>query len=450
MQKHIAKLLKYPRYLYLQMLSDFSHTNEAFDTKVHLIFPASTNYLPNLLYLDYPSNSTFQKSLLDFARTFITTYYKVPAPDVPTLISFLQSLKLDEKRLSQLSEQFSFTPNPDFSAPTDTSRLLLPTYKLVPIRLSFNFTATPDLNVPFLNGLYFFTSTSDMILSNSIFKQLSTYLTSISDDLFYEQKLVIIGDDYVLSKFILSLISLIQQTPILNNASYTIFFIPDKPSRIADFISKKDEVYKRFISQLFNLISNLLPTFNEMSNTTFPILEHTDHLNYENNLWFNDPTPSHMLQFGIQHYLHFAKEICNINIWQCNLKYDEKCIVVPFITYATILLAKKQYQIYYIGVGTEDGSFVCEKQQELTIWSANNSLNANPNDPWLVTTIQTRSSTKTVMVTMLRVMNTKKSPFEMEIDGTKYGPVNEITISEFPCFPQSPNTKPLLRIATFS
>ena len=159
-----------------------------------------------------------------------------------------------------------------------------------------------------------------------------------------------------------------------------------------------------------------------------------------------------MFGLKIQYYLHFAKNVCNINIWKCSLHFETKHLVVPLFTNINVISIKKAYQVYYTDVGNSYCNFTIEKQQGLSIWCSNKEYNVSPTDKWLVATIPTKSKSKEIkysMITSLKFLdqNKTKEPFDVIIDGIKYGPINGFAIDSLIDIPEFPQK---MRIATFS
>ena len=452
MRMMLKKSIKYPGYIYFSILSEFAEANPAFDGKCHLIFNSTDKYLMNYLYSANPDNTSYGLSIMNFVKFFIAFYFKANPPESSTdLISIIQNLQMNEKCLGKLAKQFKLDESPNHE--TKHPWLSLPSYRLLPIRLSLNCELSTKLTTSFNQKQDLFCTPSGLIFSNQLFKPLVKYLESHPDEIYYENKILIVGDDFVLSHFLISLVSAIQENLSLSNVSFTIYFVPSGNSRVADFISLNDPAYRKFIYPLYNIVNNILPKFDENSNVSFSFCNHLDHLQYDNdNVWFKDPSPSHLFQFGIQYYLHFAKNVCNINIWKCSLHFETKHLVVPLFTNINVISIKKAYQVYYTDVGNSYCNFTIEKQQGLSIWCSNKEYNVSPTDKWLVATIPTKSKSKEIkysMITSLKFLdqNKTKEPFDVIIDGIKYGPINGFAIDSLIDIPEFPQK---MRIATFS
>ena len=73
--------------------------------------------------------------------------------------------------------------------------------------------------------------------------------------MYYQNKvsLVLIGDDYELARWIKTIVLFMEELPISSIKKLEIFLVPTKKFNcsIAEYISKKDLWYKRFVYDVF-------------------------------------------------------------------------------------------------------------------------------------------------------------------------------------------------------
>jgi hypothetical protein len=264
----------------------------------------------------------------------------------------------------------------------------------------------------------------------------------------------------------------LEKPSLLDRARFTFYPLPlgPSPNTIVDFIATEDPVYALTVQTLYPVLSQIAPSRDENSPVSFAAID--DAGDCDNHIWFGVPSPSSILQFGIQHYIAFAREALIVRVWKCIIVVDGNTMVVPFIGSLHIgtlfntpgtpkdpppllkLIIKKQL---YGGAIEEPDK--C-KVFALALWAANGPRKVSPQDPYLrqeVALVPTEMRTSTTLdaekcqmdhVEQISVQS-KDGPFPLVVDERRYPDVAQLAVFPWPDV-KNPKAQMTIRVATFT
>jgi hypothetical protein len=147
-------------------------------------------------------------------------------------------------------------------------------------------------------------------------------------------KHVVVGDDKFLDLFVQSLYGKISHH--ISQYSFLIFsivFIPSNETTfMGNYLASICPIYSLLINSVYSICSSIAPTHDENSGSYFlPIeIEKTD---FENNIWFCDPSPGSIFQNSINLILYFGNYQVAVPLWNCRIQFEESRYVdIPWIT----------------------------------------------------------------------------------------------------------------------
>ncbi|KAK8895089.1 hypothetical protein M9Y10_023531 [Tritrichomonas musculus] len=429
----LDKSIKYPLYGFHSILNQMSHISEAFGCQIPLIFNAKYSNISTYLYNDSVDRSSYLNAYISYPKYFIHRYFNSQPPgNVGELQRFMYNLKFSKKYLQTVPQAFKLAPaDPRYIRPV----LTLPVHQFQFNRITTNLKMNPDISTPINHRMFIITSPIEAVLNQSFFAPIYKYFIAFDPndiDRPTEQQILVIGSDHLLSTIVSTLVLWILKNPALGFIEFQIFFVPIGNSQYGDFISNRDVIYNIFVRNLYRTVSSILPTYNETSGAFFPKFVPTnDPTNkYENNIWFSNPSPSHLFQFGLQHYLMFAQNKMTFYIWQCRivLADSNKVVTIPFIG-SVIIDTNDQKRSFETSIGDYKKNQMSNEFMEtktMALYNVNYEKRANPNKDYL---ILDTGSLRLVFSAIIATPKIKPIPFFVDIDGKKYGPVLEIQTS---------------------
>ena len=300
---------------------------------IPLFFNPDASYLANR-FTSPLQNKSLDENIIDFVRFFMKTtlnYYDEISPekcfDIFSKMSKHFKKKFENEYPRQESHQETHLYFEPFTVPVKYIRFLT------------KFDADSSNLFQIDKNKFMFYIQSKLSFKN-IIDPIQAYLENNQLN-FYEQNIVITGNDFLISCVLKSMIlSLINDNNDFNQkVSFKFFFVPTEESRISSFISKNDPIYNIFVAYLYETISNLYPSLNELSPVYMSLIENSDNNYNSNNTWLADPSPSNILRIGIQHFLLFGNNSISVPVWRCaarikDEKSDEfKTVIIPFMFY---------------------------------------------------------------------------------------------------------------------
>ncbi|KAH0787459.1 hypothetical protein GPJ56_008654 [Histomonas meleagridis] len=311
---------------------------------IPLVFDQGDKFFINTMYSELPSTS-LQSSIISFVKYFVKAYFK--SSKILTseqCIEFYTQLQLKSTVLAKLKEKYGLTQDitPD---PSKRSMTLYPPFvPIKPIKLQVTFEPSGNYVTKTSESYHYYASPVGAVFELSVLKPLDDILKNRLPDTFY-CKICLCGDDYFLSSFLNAYCSCIRPgSQLLNILDFVIYLVPIDIAEntrihnngiISKFISSFDPVYKRFVSHLFRITHSILPKMDEDSQLKIPLIESNDD-QFDSHLYFTDPSPNNLFQFGLQHYLINARNIVDVNVWKCELELTDPdphyIMIVPFIT----------------------------------------------------------------------------------------------------------------------
>jgi hypothetical protein len=440
---------KIPGYCLFHSLQWALAFNEATGGHAPLIFDVTlTPYVGNFMYSTTADDTGANAALLSFMGFFLRSYFVTDRRFTPDeLCRVLEVFSMDEAELAKFGADNEMPVNPDRDERRRTSPPLLPVIGLQPLKLGA-IDLHMDTLTPFGAKAFLFLSARQIVIKKLIFESIREAIVSNRNTgILLEFRFLVVGGDNLLSNVITSFLVNVVNDPICSQVVFYVYFVPIGDSAIGDFIAGFDPVYDRWVRMLYPIVTRIVPIGGENvdSAVLIPSLEDAGG-DYEPNIWFADRSPSHILQFGVQHYLYFAREFVEINIWQCLLHLaDGPSVVVPFIVGIALPNELKHgYEVEAIDVRRSPVRRVTEKGAALQVWAARREFRVRPSDQWVFM----ESERDVVMLLAAKVWHAKAQPFSVTIDGQSYGPVADIAISYMPD-EQDGGEQRKVRVATF-
>ncbi|OHS94427.1 hypothetical protein TRFO_39376 [Tritrichomonas foetus] len=353
----LNKNVNFPGHGFYQHLYTMSQMSDAFSGQVPLFFDAKLTLASTMLYNDTADRASLPSAYLQWVRYFIYRYFgAMPPQNGNELIRFMQNVRFNETFMKTVPADYKLMKipqDPKFARPVPPT---MPQFQHNIYRMT---SVVVDGKYPVIftlatlsqikdNNFLIGSLTGAKLMAN-FFNPLLSYFQQNPD--VTEQQIVIVGDDDLLANIIDTLTIFIIQNSFLANIEFQFYFIPVGPSQFGDYIAENDQVYKQFVRNLYETTTRILPGYEENSQAFFPSFAPSpDQVgNYENNIWFNIPSPSHLFQYGIQHYMQFAKKKIDIYLWQCIIQVQVrdgnqmvvKLVSVPFINSVHIELNDK-------------------------------------------------------------------------------------------------------------
>ena len=389
--KLLIQEINYPSSNYFELLKTISINNIQFNNCIPLLYDHKNTFLPNFLSSRQIIDFSLENCYLSFAKNYLKMKFNIKKDKpIKFLFKFIKKLKFDEKTHNKLLNKYKL--NSEFLNNEIKFDLEPPLIKLNLTKFSINFEYSTQLVTKINDNEFLFISPIVTIFETQIIIPILNYIqnNNISN---FNCNILFCGDDLFFSNILLAfIINLNKYKENLKDINFKWFFYPiinSEPSLISNYLSSQDPIYSKFINNIYNISSLILPNLNENSNFIFPNLINSNDFLNNNHLWFTTPSPSTLIQFSIQHYLLFAQNYINFNIWKAILEYDEKNIVIPFITSLQIgnqFLNNKlndsiKSKNALINLNNEEISL---KFTSLIIWNINENLNIHPNQNQLL------------------------------------------------------------------
>lgn len=426
----LKKATKYPGYGFHDLLNRMSQISEAFGCQIPLFFDSKHSNISTFLYNDTVDRSSFINSYITFPRFFIHRYFNLQPPsNLNELQRFMYNLQFNKKYLQTVQQNFNLSQaDARYVRPVLTP----PAHQFQFHRIITDFQMIPEMSTPYQQGKFLISSPVEALLNQAFFTPISQYFKTLEPNGSSEQQIVVIGSDYLLSTIITTIALWVLKNPAYNSIEFQIYFVPTNSSQFGDFISEKDIIYKSFVRNIYRTVNSILPSMDETSKAFFPKFVQTEGSSkYENNVWFNNPSPSHLFQFGIQHYLLFAQYKTDIYIWQCSITMSEinKVIIVPFVGSVVIDTAdqKRLFDTNVYEYKNQQKQTESIETKTMALYNTNCEKRAKPNKDFL---ILDNGSLRLVSSAMIMTSRMKPMPFYVDIDGRRYGPANDISVSK--------------------
>ena len=374
---NIQKEKHYPGYTYYLQMNELANMNLAFSGNVPTFLPSSSQFVISLLYNYYPENSiaSLPTSIISFSRFYLKAKFQFEKElSIPELIKFGSQLEFTSENSSKLAKMFQI-PYKDRSKQKtsdesdqkskkssneskrrskkkiDLNSIEFPTHPFTKYqiqKLSLDFEINSSTLVDYKDSTSIYTTTASFIFLKSIFTPIKNYIKTAYNPQLQEYHILLLGDDFLIGNALLSYVKAqISMKECLSQISLIFHIVPTddtKSNQIADFISSFDPIYQLFVRHLFPIMCSISPTINEKSEVSeIPLILDTDSNDetsndknrFDNTIWFGNPNPFNMFNFGIQHYLQFAKNSVDVMVWKCVIYYrDEtnKTVLVPFVS----------------------------------------------------------------------------------------------------------------------
>ena len=486
----IKKALDYPGSAFYDVLRTIGESNIATNGTIPFIFDQTVKFLPNLLHTRQVVEFGLETTLYNFGNFYLHEKFHHRPRKPKHVVKLLQMLDFTEKATEKIIKKFKIQdddpkdPNEPVTKEDmyDVSTLKPPLMRISQIKLSVNFQPNPMITTDFVEGSKMFMTPTTAIFKSQVIDPIAKWAKEQEDKDLFQYNIAICGGDFFLGSVISSFVkSLADCKDDLANLVHTFYLIPldhSQTSELARYISCVDDIYSRFVNDVYHIVSTMAPLLDELSLASFPSVVISEPS--ESNIWFANPSPSVILQLAIQHYLLFAKYSCNCYVWQAILEFDNSLITVPFIT------------SLHIGTQFANGKFVDPDEKKiksrkfaieiaidsneqrskssiqdftsLVFWNVNADERVRPNDKILL--LETANETSKTEIKLSRdklgdkatrspvtsayIKSAEKTPvpFKVFIDQRIYGPVKSVRIQPM---------KPILgyehqlrvRIATF-
>jgi hypothetical protein len=426
----LERQLQFPGYCLFNSLQWALEFNEPTGGHTPLVFDATlTPYLGNFMYSTTVDDTSVSGAMLSFLEFFLSRYFVTDRRFTPDeLCLVLEVFSMDEGELAKFGADNEMPVNPDPDHRPSPPPPLLPIIPVQPLKLGA-LDLRMDTLTPFGADAFLFLSARQLVFKKMVFESLRKGIVAKHNTgILLEFRFLVFGDDHLLSDVMTSMLANIVSDPIFSQVIFCVYFVPIGDSEIGDFIAGFDPIYDRWVRTLYSIVTRIVPIGGENVDTAviIPSLEDAG-ADYEPNIWFADRTPNHMLQFGVQHYLYFAREFVELNIWQCLLRLtDGHSVVVPFIVGVGLPNELRHgYEVDGVDVGRSTLHKITEKGAALQLWAAKKESRVRPSDQWILM----ESERDVVMLLAARICHARGQPFSVTVDGQSYGPVVSIAVS---------------------
>ena len=444
----IGKSIEYSGYCFYKKLINVASISECFSGQIPLFFDGGkTPLISTFLYNDCPDRSSFLSAYATFPRYFIIKNGFIPPANISDLYKFMQTLSFSKKFMAIMEKAFNLQRY-DKIQDNQIPKLTLPQYQYQVFRLTTQFSNSLSMTTRVRDRLALITSPLEAMLNSTFFTPLLNYFNARNTDI-TEQPIVIIGTDYLLSIVVSTLISFALKNRSLLDVEFQFFYVPVGNSIIAHYISFYDQIYETFVSHLFTTINSILPGYDENSKAFFPSFVPSPDLarTYENSIFFSLPSPSHIFQHGLQHYLHFANKKTDIFVMQCIAILDKEWVSIPFINKLEIEITdvKRTFIATISDYKKQDPT--TETISDVRTISFYNIPKSNPraNPDYFIFDTGISRLVQTVTLSP----GPRMPPFNIVVDGMKYGPVPQVKVMFLTESPDKLTDPMRIKIRTF-
>lgn len=441
----VEREVQLPGAMYYELLEETTNFNAPLHGSCPCIFDENASLVPSLLYSC--TNDQFPLTILycNFARYCLVNFGRNSGDRLEDLSRFCQMFSLNPDDIRKVKQYFGLSAQP--RRQSQQPRPDIPVIPVVTRQFLTSFDIAQAQLQPYMGQTYIFQTSLDIILRQSIFAPASEYMAANGPDN-CGLKLLFIGGDWLLGNFLLSYISNIWTQRVYAGFSPTIYLIPNGRCLIGDFLMANDPIYRHFVGSLGYITQNVMPTLDEVEYAhLMPSVVEKDDTDIDSHLWYSYPSPSHVFQIGIQHFLHFAKETVPVLVWKCRIKMlNDTQMVIPFITSVRIETdAKKGVRCACVGPDRKSEIVTLAKVKKVQFWNANTEHKMAPTDPFLLMESEER------MGLVMHTAVIAERPLAVAVDERSYGNAKEIVIERFDDFASKDEMKQQLKImlATF-
>ncbi|OHT03678.1 hypothetical protein TRFO_28870 [Tritrichomonas foetus] len=452
--------------------------------EIPILFDASHSFIANRL-VSPAQQTSLSETIVNFVRYFVKANcrcsQKMPVKDCFHTFSHM---KMSKKYLERLKEKMTSDLPNDIDLACQLDPISVPIkairfpahFGLDSSNLQQFFTTNSATNSTTDNShsnLYIHNFLSKSAFVNNVIKPIQTHFKDQFPN-FYEQNIVLIGDDSFIVSILLSLLlSIPNSNEFQRSVSFKFFYIPTTSGIISRFLSKNDPMYHQLISNLYQTINDIAPVLNDNSEAFMPEVEdETEKEVYSSNLWFSDPSPSNILKIGIQHFLLYANSIVSIPVWKCIIEFKDqpdKFVIVPMILSLHI---GNQFVNKHTGKFTDESSsrprsanlnfrtaanerveMDNERITSIALWNAEANLHSQPTDGFLMMQIarnpNSTDNARHDVIINFRFELSRSEPFNIMIDKRAYEGVKSVNVAPLESFDPRENVFKL-RFATFT
>ncbi|OHS92822.1 hypothetical protein TRFO_40865 [Tritrichomonas foetus] len=479
------KEMEYPGYSYYTMLKWISNISPSNGNTVTIFYDQNFRYFPNMMYNREPTKLSIAKSFIDFVSFYLATKLHVSFDklSIHELLEIFKMIKFTEESDQKIMKKFKLTKvdnNNDLEeGQHQIFKPLPPEIPLSIVKIPLTFELTPELLTPYDDSFFLYSCVMQRVFNNSVVQPIEKYMESNPERLFFEQQIFIAGNDFFQNTILLMHFLSLTNSTAFKKACITYYLYPlssEGPSTMmSNFLGVIDPIYSRYAKDVYHLITNISPTYDENSPVGFATVLEKDPI-FLSHTWFTNPSPSAMLQFSIQHFLLYARKRINVYVWKCIISQKEKEIIIPFISSLQIGTNNTSngkngqsknpdanLQAFDIESTLINGEIITEekvKTSTISLWNVNTDLNVDPRDDTLLreyfyggspskNKAESPKQYDREIITRITILSNKDSPFSITIDGREYGPTKKLEVSRM----EDPNDKTqhmTLRIACFS
>lgn len=455
-QKNVRKSIEYPGFLYYKLLRTIGSTNEATDAVIPFLFDANYQLLPTFLHSRQNPYFSIQKAFINYGNYYLVRKYNEKSRPAKEIIQILQNLDFDEKSEEKVIQEFNITKNPAPVEEFDVSTLAPPLIQLSQKKFSmtlFNILQTDT----FVDGTECFMSPIPMRFISEIITPIARWAKTRPQNNIWDYKILVSSSASFMSHVLLGIIQGIFK--FKEDISKMVLFIyliqidQTDYSPLSEYIGANDEIYSRFIHNVFSICSKIAPTLNSVSQTNFPLIVFEKQCSP--NIWFSNPSPSAMIQNAIQDYLMFAQNMVSCYVWKAVLQFDQKSITVPFITSLHIGVQfsrgrfvdaeySKKIKTKKVLISYDSVEVAPYEITSVALWNVDARLKIRPSDPTLIMEYindttnldidnfreQLKSQIKRIPVKQFYIAGNEKNPvyFNVFIDGITYEKIRTVTV----------------------
>jgi hypothetical protein len=465
--------LDHPGLAYFRNLQYLAECCSTTDGALTVFFDPGFRLFPNLMYAKRTYNTNLDYSFVKWVRFYIAAKLNSNRRLSPEeCFDFCTAMDFRQSTLDSLVEKYGLT---DSGGAVSVPRLDPPVIPANFVKFPVAFDVHPNTSPIDVDGNQFlYTIPARNVFKTSVVQPLQKYMAANAAENVIRFPVFAFGDDYFISNVLLSYVLSVNENPEVFAKSIITFYVfplSDKRNSIPDYIAADDPVYLSLVHKVFPTVSTIAPTMEENSPVSFTTIGN-ESFQYDNNLWFCNPSPGAVLQFCIQHYLMFAREVLALPIWKCVMVVDGTIMVVPFLISLHIgsqfdhSLPQKEpppprkFVVTRTLFGGTVETVEHSKAFGAALWAINTARKIGPKDPYLrqeiaLTSSDIRSSDANdnekcfVEHVMKIVIESKEVPFPLKIDDRKYPQVTKIAVSPMEDV-LNPTQQMSIRVATFA
>jgi hypothetical protein len=285
---------------------------------VPLFFDPEARYFPELMYSKRTYEDSPEFSLVKWVQYYIQTHFRSSQELSPEwAIEFAKRIEFGGGDETAFVEEFHLDSTDDRLM---IERLVPPVIPVTLVKFPIASDLLPNATAmdPDTNQ-YLFATPTRAVFRSAILPRLEKFFAENPDEDLLKFPIMAIGTDFFLGNILLAFLLMRQDdSPAFAKTVFNFYVFPpsSKFDSLGEYIAGEDPIYHMLVKHVFLASVKTAPVMEENSPLSFGTLDCENRL-YEGNLWLSNPSPSSVLQWSIQHYLMFAREILPVRVWKC-------------------------------------------------------------------------------------------------------------------------------------